>query len=126
MSTSSKNSGKDTGAAKAQLVAMKETRAWLQAQREREEREKEEREMEELAGVARGILRALQELIKVGKGIEEEVQKWVKEDIEDRGGWLRKERKTKRRRKKKMMMMRKVGREKGKGFRQTPVGSIPL
>ena len=42
-------------------------------------------------GVARGILRALQELVKVGKGIEEEVWKWVKEDIEYRGRWLKKE-----------------------------------
>ena len=50
-------------------------------------------EMGELVGVARGILGALQELVKVGNGIEEEVQKWVKEDIKYRGGWLRKEEK---------------------------------
>ena len=37
--------------------------------------------MGELVGVAREILRILQELVKVGKGIEEEVWKWVKEDI---------------------------------------------
>ena len=41
MSTPSKHSGKDTGAAKARLVAMEESWAWLQAQQEREEREME-------------------------------------------------------------------------------------
>ena len=37
--------------------------------------------MGELVRMARGILGALQELVKVGKGVEEEVWKWVK-DIE--------------------------------------------
>ena len=41
----------------------------------------------ELVGVARGILRALQELMEVGKGMEE-VQEWLKEDIKYSGGWL--------------------------------------
>ena len=41
MSTPSKNSNKDTGAAKAQLAAMEETRAQLWAQQEKEEREME-------------------------------------------------------------------------------------
>ena len=38
----------------------------------------ESEEMGELMGVARGILGALQELVKVGKEVEEEVEKWVK------------------------------------------------
>ena len=41
MPTPSKISGKDTGAAKAQLVAMEESWAQLRAQQEREEREME-------------------------------------------------------------------------------------
>ena len=41
MSTPSKNSSKDTGATKAQLAAMEESWAQLQAQWEREEREME-------------------------------------------------------------------------------------
>ena len=55
------------------------------------ERREELAEMGELVGVARGILRTSQELVKVGKGIEEKVWKWVKEDIKYRGRWLRKE-----------------------------------
>ena len=44
-------------------------------------------EMGELVEVAWGILRALQDLVKVGKGIEGEVKRWVEEDFKYQGGW---------------------------------------
>ena len=44
-------------------------------------------EMGELVEVAWGILRALWNLVKVEKGIEGEVKRWIEEDFEYRGGW---------------------------------------
>ena len=69
MSTPSKISSKDTGAAKAQLVAMEESWAWLWAQQEREEREmKAERVAEE------------ERLAEVERRPEEAKRQWVLEE----------------------------------------------